>query len=278
MSQQNPVTETVDSELARRAAAVDPAVRAVIARAVLASQRAINRWPYYSRIRFQTIVTDLGGGVFSYSLTQDQQSVAFSYGVDDPMTSAGFPVGRTATLADTNISEGRKTKAGEDLWIYGVSIYVVPLSDPILTQWIFGQAQTLVSQNGGDDQYKVGPLIQVPSSGGLFGTAPSFLATPDIGQEFNPFIGTMSNGLPINTNYLRFPERIRWTPSGERDSTLTMPVVIEQPLTLIATARAAAPPEVVQYDPPPVEGALGTYVELLVQFHAEAEYDRSLNQ
>ena len=95
-----------DQELLKKARLVDPDLRKFIARKALRSQVVRKQKSYYSTIRFPFNVTPVlsGGATTQWDFTIGKKKViAFSYGVQDDATPAGFAKDFTATEAETNL-------------------------------------------------------------------------------------------------------------------------------------------------------------------------------
>lgn len=269
-------------EVIKQAASVHPEVRSFIARAALKSQRQVEHWPYYSRVRFRTTV--VAGPPQTYAFTVKQQSLAFSYGLGQDMGAAGFG-GNIATIADTNIVEQSKTKDGAQLSIYGVASYVMPLSDPHLVAALFSVGSAAFVRQGGDIQKKIGPIVFIPSPGGLYGTGQSFAVQPNLQANSTPY-GFVSNGLPVAGNFYRLPEEVVWSPSGEQDSTLQLAITAERAFTTSnltprtagsAQGAIAAGALVDIFAPPTAADAPFTFVDLMLLLLSRQVQARSQN-
>lgn len=275
----NPLQRDAENEVAKRVAAVPSEVRSAIARAALRSQRVNEHWPYYSRVRFQASVTSPAPPALVYTLTQNQRVLAFSYGQGEQMIQAGFPAGRVATLADTNIVDARKTEDGADIAIHGISAFLLPTSDGALAGALWSEASVVVEKNGGDQRYKLGNLAFMPQSGGLTGSMQTRIVEPDKSMKGRD-VSFAANGWQVRQNRWDLPEEILWTPSGHTDSTLSLKVELQQEVSSTATPRVAGTPAEPQdsYDPPTIEGEQGTFVDIMFLLHVRSMQPRSVNR
>jgi hypothetical protein len=272
-----PTQQAQAADLIRAAANVPAAVRQTIARLALKSQKNIEHWPYYSRVRFQTTI--VVGPPQTFAFTLKQQSLGFSYGLGQDMGPAGF-AGTLATIADTNIVEQSKTKDGAKLAIYGVSAYIMPLSDPTLCAALYALASCAFVRQGGDTQKKIGPLVFIPSPGGLYGQGVSYATQPNKSANHTPY-GFISNGLPVSGNFYRLPEEVTWSPSGETDSTLQLAITMERAfVTPNLTPRVIGAATDFQdlFAPPAAAGLPYTFVDLMMLLLSRQTQDRSANQ
>jgi len=278
MATPTPAQAEQQANLIKAAASVPAAVRQTIARMALGSQKTVEHWPYYSRVRFQpTIVV---GPPATYTFTLRQQSLGFSYGLGQDMASAGFAAGTLATIADTNIIETSKTKDGSQLSIYGVSAYIMSLSDPGLTAALYSQASCAFLRQGGDVQKKIGPLVFIPSPGGLYGQGISYSVQPNKSANHVSY-GFISNGLPVSGNFYRLPEEVVWSPSGSTDSTLQLAITMERAFTtpnLTPRALGAATDFQDLFAPPTTAGLPYTFVDLMMLLLSRQTQARSANQ
>jgi hypothetical protein len=259
------------------ASTVPPDVRALIGRMALASQRVQEHWPYYSRVRFQASIA--AGPPVVYTFTLKQQVLGFSDAIGQDMGPAGFPTPTIATIADTNLSESAKTKDGQNLEIFGISCFIVPTSDPTMLAFVYQTASLAFSQSGGDTQKKVGPLLFVPSPGGLSGYAASFGTQANKSQNHTDY-GFITNGLPVQGNHWKLPNPVIWQPSGKVDSTLNLVCTLERAITLPSlTPRALGLSTDFQdlFAPPTTPGAAYTYVELMFLLLSRQRSARSKN-
>lgn len=271
----NPIALENDVQLAQRIAQVPADLRAALARAAIQSQQTKERWPYYSRIRLQAGIS-VDDATVTYTVQRNTKVHAFSYAVGEPMLDAGFPQGRNATLADTNLNRARSTLDGEHVYIYGISAYLMPFSDPILSAAIFNESFVQFEKQGGDQRYKIGKLDMIPQPGGIFGVGSTILRTPPLNAS-DSLTGFPTNGNPQSANYLALPEPILWSEIGSTDGSLTMPVEVMQQIQMSATVRVAAS-GVAPYTPPAGAGQPGTYVDLMMFLHVRAEAARSKNR
>lgn len=276
----NPIAVEREIEMARRVAAVPADVREAMARATIRSQQTQERWPYYSRVRVQATVTVDAPNV-TYTIARNTRVHAFSYAVGELMTDAGFPQGRMATLADTNLNRARSTLDGEHVLIYGISAYLMPFSEPNLSAAVFNESFVQLEKQGGDQRYRIGKLDMIPQPGGLFGIAQA--RAGGVGGAQPPLNAStmdasfLSNGNPQSKNYLALPEPVLWSEIGSTDGSLTMVTEVMQPISFTATQRTAAA-GIAPFNPPGAAGEPGTYVDLMCMLHVRSEAARSLNR
>lgn len=266
------------ANLTRAAAAVPAEVRGLIGRQAIASQRSEEHWPYFSRIRFRATIA--AGPPVVYSFPLGLTSRAFSYGIGQDMSPAGFAPGTLATEADTNLVEANKTKDGQELEIVGVSCFIVPTSDPTMTAFIFKDASAKFTRAGGDEAQKIGSLMFIPSSGGLTGQGISYGTQANKSSNHVPY-GFVSNGLPVFGSYYKLPAPVYWSPSGSTDSTLNLEVALQRAITLPnLTPRALGLSTDFQdlFAPPTTVDAPYTYVELIMQLFSRQTQGRSKNR
>lgn len=277
----NPIVLNADVDMAQRIAGVPKDVREAIARAVIGSQSTKEHWPYYSRIRFQA-AAETADGVTTYTLTAGMRPIGFSYAVGQDMQVAGFPAGRLATLADTNLIRERSTEDGATVLVKGISISLMPYSEPVLAAAISNESFVSFEQNGGDNRYKIGKLDMLPQGGGMFGRGVSWIANPSLPDSNSHDVGFVTNGNPLSGSYMPLPQPLAWTPIGQTDSSLVMPVELFQDLQFTATARAAggvpATDNTAAFDPPDGIGDPGTYVDLMLMLHVESLAARGVNR
>lgn len=218
---------------------------------------------YYSIVRFSGTVSGGGGGPTTVTWQGGTELRPFSYRINDPLTSAGFPASfGLATQAETNLVKSSETLAGEQLLIYGVSLMPSLTTDSGAWAWVTDNMSVVVSMDGDQRRYRLGRPMMVPASGGSYGVAFSFV-TP--GQA-----GVFSNGNPQIDNYYPFPEPIVWTSSGETDSNFNLILRLERGVALTSPTTATSP-ETSGVDP-------GAFVDVMVRLHTSQTASRSLNQ
>lgn len=222
---------------------------------------------YYSVVRFAATVTTNGGNTI-VTWQQGTELRPFSYRIQDPLTAAGFPVAfgpnALATQADTNLVKSSETLAGEQVYIYGVSLMPSLTTD----SWAFSVLNDVmsvrVSMDGDQRTWRLGRPYMLPASGGLYGLAGSVIAPASL--------GAWSNGIPDVANYYPFPEPILWTSSGETDSNFNLILRLERGAVVTAPTAATSPT---------AEGSgidVGSYVDIMTRLHTSQTGARSLNQ
>lgn len=242
-----------------------PAERAELARAVGAEQRSVLFNKYFSTVRFQAAVT----GTFTYTFAAGTELRAFGYAQGDPMNTAviGFPAGRVATPADTNLISASETIGGERVIIEGISIYLHEDSDAQLAQVLFPNVSVTLAMNGARQLWPLGTMSMLPCSAGLTGLGTSFVTAPDIASSIARPLGALTNGVSEASNFYPLPQPIFWEPKGAADSTMICKLRVEQTsayTTLLAADRAAAAGIAAWTHP--AGTAIGTYVDVKVCF------------
>lgn len=283
MADQDPILDQIKQRMALEASkGVPSTVRGAMGDAVLDSQRYVIGDPYYSAISFEpdTIVT--AAGVTTYTFNKGDEVTAFGYAVGDTLANAGFSnvSGRfpVATLAETNIRDKGKPKAGQTALVYGLSFILYPDSDVELAKILFPNIAVVRMLDGGNQRAEVGKLDFTPGSGGLYGAGDTFVAPPDW-EGIIRTTGVMSNGLPGRDNMLVFPEPWYWRPAGKEDSDLAVVSTLQRVTAIAATARAAGGAGVLPtaYTPPATKDTLGTYVRGMFVIHSMQKSKRSSN-
>ena len=84
----------------------------------------------------------------------------------------------------------------------------------------------------------------------------------------------MTNGMPHADNFYRLSDKIQWNPASRKDSRFTLRIEVKRDITFDVTARAAAP-GVTEYAPPTTDGAIGTFVDIVVYLHTREISPRS---
>jgi len=254
-------------------------VRQFIARRSLRSQ--VSNRPgkqYYSTVRFQFLAAPEPNVVpptwVDYTLPQGQR-VAFSYGVQDDASAAGFPQTFRPTECETNLIT-RSDTGGAIVKITGISFHLSATSDAGLAAHVFDNVFADISLDGSNRYMLLGRLDRVPQSGGLYGSGASLVTQPPLNTSIAQ-VGALTNGMPIATNFLKLPEPITWNPASRIDSRFQIRLNVVRPIAMPrANARIGALPNgVAEYRPPAGTGDRGTYVDLIVYMHAREIAPRS---
>jgi hypothetical protein len=241
-------------------------------REVISSQKTEKHLPYYSRVRLAAAYTAGPPVVLTFG---PQRPIAFSYGRNADMASAGIP-GVVATSCDTNIDRSGDTKAGERVRIYGISAMLSEDSDLFLAQMLWAQASVAI-RLAGDKEDLLGRLGFIPCGGGLAGQGQSYV------QQSNYFDRVAqwkiaTNGLPARENYFPIPgPGVVWDPSGRADSKFEIVTELPRPYVYTCDLARVAAPGVLPWDPPASAGTPGTFVDIIYRLHCQQVTDRSVN-
>lgn len=214
--------------------------REAIAQAAVANQIVFKRDAYYSKVRAQYTVSK-AMTTSTFTLAKGYQAVAFGYGLNDNMTSAGFPASigyDAATLADTNLFKGGETNAAELELIQGIGVILSPDSDPLLAKRTLHQCYLSGGVNGNTNDFKWGQPGFYPAGSGFYGLGSSLLALPSWAGEL-PEVGAMSNGIPGSEDWSREIDPILWGPKGQADSTFQAVLTVQRAISFTVTDRAA---------------------------------------
>jgi len=249
------------------AAAAQPATqRTRLRRDAGVPEQAYKLWnAYYSVVRFSGTVT-VAGPATTVTWQGGTELRPFSYRIQDPLTTAGFPPafgpGALATQADTNLIKASETQAGEQLMVHGISLMPTLTTDTGAWSFLNDNMSTVISMDGDQRRYRLGRPFMIPASGGSYGF-PSSVVTP-----FQ--IGAWSNGVPDIANYYPFPEPMVWTSSGETDSNFNVILRLERNVAIQAPTASTSP----------VTAGIdfGAYVDIMVRLHTSQTASRSLNQ
>ena len=265
-----------NQELLKKARQVDPELRKFIARKAVRSQVVKKQKSYYSTIRFPFNVVPVPGPnpptQFDFSVAK-RKIVAFSYGVQDDATAAGFAKDFIATEAETNLIAKGDT-GGATVEISGISLYLGETSDARLAKLIWANTFVDITLDGSNRYTLLGRMGRIPSSGGLYGLGQSFTMMPPLGAE-TAQVGALTNGLPQANNFMRLSEKIRWNPSSKIDSKFQLRFEVVRDINFRVTSRAAAP-GVASYTPPTVAGTEGTFVDVVVYLQTQELIPRTL--
>jgi hypothetical protein len=263
-----------DQAMLKKARTVDPVLRKYIARKALHSQIVRKQKSYYSTIRFPFSVTAVAGSTtqWDYALSK-KKVIAFSYGVQDDATPAGFAKDFIPTEAETNLIAKGDT-GGATVEISGISLYLGETSDARLAKLIWANTFVDITLDGSNRYTLLGRMGRIPSSGGLYGVGDSFIVTPPLGQA-SAQVGSFTNGLPQANNFMRLSEKIRWNPSSKIDSKFQLRFEVVRDIGFRVTSRAAAP-GVAGFTPPTTPGDEGTYVDVVVYLQTQEIMPRTL--
>lgn len=247
--------------------------RKVIA-AARKGERASTWNTYFSRVRCQFVVT--GAGPYVYTLAQGTELKAFSYQIGQDMGGVGMP-GTIATKADTNLIQAGQTVSGEQLLVFGLSLYVEPTSDAALAKFLFPTLSVTLGLNGQSTIFPLGNPGFIPGGGGLSGIGDSYVQVPSFAEGYTSRSGAIVNGVPGVQNFLPFPQPFVWNPAGQNDSNLSLVLRAERPATFTtATADRVAAAGIAAWTHP-AGTAVGTYVEFLVRLWSRQISPRSEN-
>lgn len=229
---------------------------------------------YYSIVRFQANVSVVGAVTtltFAAGVLRP-----FSYRINDLLTVAGFdPSFGAATEAETNLTKGGETIAGEQLQIDGLSLMNSSVTDIGLWKQLIANISVNISFDGDAHKYRLGRPDMIPSSGGTFGNGLTSTVVPDLVSSLGAD-SSFSNGWPVIDNFYPFPQPLIWTPSGETDSNFNVVLSLVRQVVVVETARAAAA-GVAPFTPPTAVGQFGTFVDIMARLHSEQVGARSVN-
>lgn len=256
---------------------VPPAMRRFIAREALRSQVASAKKQYYSTIRFPFSVTDLSQGLgqpanttLEYKLAKNKL-IAFSYGISDVATAAGFPDNFQPTDLETNLIIKGDT-GGAIVEIHGLSLYLTETSDAHLARLIWASTFVDISLDGAQRYRLLGRMGRIAQGGGLYGVGQSYVTPPPLNQTVAQ-VGALTNGLPSQGNFMKL-ERIRWNPSSKVDSKFQLRFEIPRDITFRVSRRDAAP-GVAAFQPPTQAGQEGTFVDVVCYLYTREIMPRS---
>jgi hypothetical protein len=264
----------------RRAHSVDPEVRKFIARESLRSQVVRKQKSYYSAVRFPFDVAPVpvaaGASPTQWTYTLNKKKIiAFSYGISDDMTAAGFPQGYVASEAETNLISKGDT-GGAVVEIHGISLHLDETSDAKLAKYLWSRTFVDITLDGSTRYVLLGRMGRLASPGGLYGAGQSFITPPGL-TESVANVGVLTNGMPHANNFYKLNEKIRWNPSSKIDSKFQIRFEVTRDIQFTVGNRAAAP-GVTEYDPPTNPGDEGTYVDVVVYLHTHEIAPRTTQQ
>lgn len=223
--------DVMSDEMADLYRSMSPAQRKCFIAVV--TQEWVMSIPYFSKVIFAAVRT---GPPFVYTIAIARVVRAFTYAFNNGIaTTAGFPAGYTATLADTNLGKPQETISGESVEIKGIAIMPLPawcadkdagqnsvtdeLSDMRLMSVVADACSVTLQLNAGQQDYRLGVFPMLPGAGGLEGAGYDAAGEQAIqGGRLN--FGFATNGRPDAENFFAMPEGLVWLPAGNRDSQL----------------------------------------------------------
>jgi hypothetical protein len=242
-------------------------------RAFQGKQEVVTNWPYWSRVRFNTILT--GGGALPsvYTIPAGTEITAFGYALKQDMSAAGRP-GVTATLADTNLQSQGETIGGQDLYIRRIGLMLNSTSEAQLALNGSPEISVRVSLDGGQTTFNMGTMTMLPGGGGLFGAEASATAAQPL-PGGRPQVGALNNGWPVERNQAGIPETLVWKRKSYPDSNLA--IILRAERAIVVTTQLpdeAAVAGIRGYVNPP---ASAVFLDLTVQVKAQVRSQRSAN-
>jgi hypothetical protein len=257
-----------------------PQISRAIAKSALDSQIVKKHKSIYSAVRFQFTPSAPAAGVTTYTLNTTSTKIrAFSYGIGDDMSTAGFNTSvagfAEATEAETNLISKNDTN-GAVIKVTGLSLYLSETSDAALAKLIWANTYVDTTLDGVNQYLLIGRMGRIPSAGGLYGNGDSLVTQPSLRGQIAQ-VGVVSNGMPQANNFLRLGEPIWWHPASKTDSKFQVRFQVVRNLSVTSTARAAAA-GVTAYTPPVNVGDPGTFVDVLVYLQCTEYMKRSKQQ
>jgi hypothetical protein len=251
-----------------------------IAKEALDSQIVKKHKSIYSAVRFQFAPSPAAAGVTTYTFkTSSTKLRAFSYGLGDDMSNAGFSNNlagyATASEAETNLISKNDTN-GAVIKITGISLYLSEMSDALLSKLIWANTYVDITLDGQNQYLLIGRMGRIPSAGGLYGNGDSLVTAPGL-LSSSAQVGVVSNGMPQSSNFLRLGEPIWWHPASKTDSKFQVRFSVVRDLSVSATSRAAAT-GITGYTPPANLGDPGTFVDIIVYLQCTEYMKRSKQQ
>jgi len=236
-------------------------------------QEVVTNWPYWSRVRFNTVLTGGGAAPSVYTIPAGTEVTAFAYSQKQDMAAGGRP-GVAATLADTNLQSAGETIGGQDLYIRRIGMMLNSTSEPELLMIGSPEISVRVSLDGGQTTFNMGTLCMLPGGGGLFGAGESLVAAQPL-PGGRPAVGALNNGWPLERNQAGIPETLCWKRKGLPDSNLA--IILKAERAIVYTTQL--PNEVAGagirgYVNPP---AANVFADITVQVKAQIRSQRSVN-
>lgn len=268
----NPADEARRQQLYRQLASLPPDVRQFIGEQYGASQITVLPLPYWSTMRFQSVLA--AGPPVTLTIDTTPRK-AFAYAQGQSPAIAGFPAAfGNATPAETNLLKASETRDNADVWIWGIAAHLTPESEPSLARRVWRDSIIELALNG-TQNIPLGTLEMFPGAGGLYGAATSAIKEPSLpdtgGGPVDNGVGGrvefLGNGMPLAGNFFRLPQPFKWSSSGTpgADSALVITGTPQRAIVETAGLVRAAAAGVGAFTPPGVAAAIGTFVD--VRFH-----------
>lgn len=214
----------------------------------LESQKRVTSWPYYSAVKFFAPRVGTPPGPYTYALAQGTQVRAFSYAVQQLMTSAGFTAADgNASIADTNLTQANQTTGGQNFLIHGLAIQLqgaslhlndgqsgnrrVRLPDARFTGALFECVSVELSLNGDENRFRLGRIGMVPGAGGLTGDAYDAVGGLSFAGQ-GKTLAYPNNGWATRANYFRINEGLIWRNQSNSDANLNIIFTVNRPFVL----------------------------------------------
>lgn len=229
-----------------------PAVLAFIAKKYGDKEVQVQEYPIISVVRFAAAVA--AGPPVVYTVDQSVRT-GFSYGINQDMAPAGR-AGVLATQADTNIQNAGQTRDQADVFIYGLSAWLMK-GEAALFEAVMRETDVQIATNA-DTITPAGTIDAYPQPGGLYGAANSSIMIPSLAESggFDGGEGAIkyfpSNGNPTAGSFRRFENPIFWAglASGP-DSNLQIVCTPRRVITVTAALARVAGVAGATYDGSP---------------------------
>jgi hypothetical protein len=221
------------------------------------NQEYITPYPYYSKVKLRATRTGGAGGPYTWLIAAGTIARAFSYGIGEAMTPAGFlAADGNATIADTNLTRRATTTSAEVVQIRGIAIQPLPAAldadglsaaaptvRPLDQQFLAALGESVsveLALNGDQNRFKLGLLSMIPGAGGLDGGAPAMSGRPALAggvqSELYP-----KNGWAVRNNFFRLPEGLTWNKQGEADSQLELIFTVQRAVQIFSGGSPETP-------------------------------------
>jgi hypothetical protein len=205
----------------------------------LENQQYVTPWPYYSTVKFTAPTPTATPGPFAYTILAGSRRRAFAYAVGGDMRVAGYTqADGVATIAETNLISANETISGENVWIQGMALQLMPSMqhleeggvppsrvrppDANLLGEIFNSIAVSIGLNGDQNVHRLGTPGMLPGAGGLTGAAHDITGPLQVAGQTDANQGFPANGWPVRSNYFQLPEGLIWMNKGNRDSNLNI--------------------------------------------------------
>ena len=253
---------------------LSPQTRAAL-NAIQTQQEVVLNYPYWSRVRFPTVLTGGTGAPSVYTVAAGTEVTAFGYAIKNDMAAGGRP-GVQALLCDTNIQSPGETLGGQDLFIKRVGVVINTNSEIALLKQGAPELSVRLSLDGGSSVFNLAPsIVAVPGGYGLSGQQSSAIEAQPI-PGGRPVDGSVSNGWPVGRNQMGIPETLLWTSKGKPDSNLNIIIRAERAFSFTTQlADEAAATGIRGYTNPP---ASAVFLDFTVFVQAQTRSQRSANQ